>query len=224
MAIDTALDVDLAELQAISEELEIMPASTSIKWAVDRFPGQVALACSFQDCVIVDIATQHDPQIEVIFLDTGFHFQETLDYVETVRSRYNLNLTVTHPGPEAEGISCGDGGCCDVRKVAPMNRALRGKSAWLTGLKRVDAVTRAKAPILGWDVARQMVKVNPLANWTDEDVFHYIADHKLPKHPLMDRGYLSIGCAPTTRPVAPGEDPRAGRWADSSKTECGLHV
>lgn len=215
--------VDLDELAARSAELETAPATAVIAWAHDRFGGAVSLACSFQDCVVVDLAVQVEPAIEVLFLDTGFHFPETLSYVEQVRSRYDLNLRVLRPGPEADAWPCGTARCCEMRKVAPLDAALDGKGAWLTGLKRVDAPTRAGAPVVSWDEGRGLVKVNPLATWTDDDIAHYSADHGLPVHPLLSRGYLSIGCAPTTRPVAAGEDPRAGRWSGSDKTECGLH-
>jgi len=214
---------DLAELAARSAELESAPASKAIAWAFERFGRDLVLACSFQDVVIVDLAVAVDPGIEVLFLDTGFHFPETLTFVETVRSRYDLNLRVLTPGPEAEAWPCGTERCCELRKVAPLDAALAGRGAWLTGLKRVDAPTRAAAPIVSWDAARGLVKVNPLATWTDDDIAGYLADHGLPVHPLTTQGYLSIGCAPTTRPVAPGEDPRAGRWSGMAKTECGLH-
>ena len=108
--------------------------------------------------------------------------------------------------------------------MAPLREALAGKRAWLTALKRSDAPTRAKAPVVGWDEGFGLVKVNPMAAWTDDDIDSYLADHGLPAHPLIARGYLSIGCAPTTRPTAEGEDPRAGRWSGSGKTECGLHA
>ena len=218
------IDVDLQELDALAGELEHAPAGKVVAWAVERYAGRVTLACSFQDCVVVDIAVAVEPGIEVLFLDTGFHFPETLAFVEQVRERYDLNLRVLRPGPEADAWPCGTERCCELRKVAPLDNALQGRLAWLTGLKRVDAPTRADAPIVSWDAARGLVKINPLATWTDDDVANYVADHGLPVHPLVPRGYLSIGCAPTTRPVAPGEDPRAGRWAGSGKTECGLHV
>jgi phosphoadenosine phosphosulfate reductase len=211
------------EFADISARLEMQGAAASIRWAVERFGSQVSLACSFQDCVIVDLATKVEPDVEVVFLDTGFHFQETLDFVELVRTQYRLNLTVTHPDVSAEPWPCGTSECCQRRKVEPLFKALQGKSAWLTGLKRCDAPTRANTPVVAWDEARQIVKVNPLAAWSDADIAAYIADHDLPSHPLLARGYLSIGCSPTTRPVAAGDDPRSGRWSDSDKTECGLH-
>lgn len=215
--------IDLAELEALCTELERQPATAAIAWAVGRFGSGVSLACSFQDCVVVDLAVQVDPAIEVLFLDTGAHFPETLEFVETVRACYDLNLKVLTPGPEAAAAPCGSAGCCEVRKVATVNLALAGKGAWLTGLKRVDAPTRAEAPIVAWDGVRGLVKVNPMALWTDDDIAAYGTDHGLPTHPLLAQGYRSIGCAPTTRPVAPGEDPRAGRWAGTGKVECGLH-
>jgi phosphoadenosine phosphosulfate reductase len=224
MTTDADIQIDLRELAERSAEFEHAPAGKVIAWTVERFGGRVSLACSFQDCVVVDIAARVDPSIEVLFLDTGFHFPETLEFVETVRARYDLNLRVLRPGPEADAFPCGTDRCCEFRKVAPLDAALEDRLAWLTGLKRVDAATRAAAPIVSWDLSRRLVKVNPLANWTDDDVANYLRDHELPVHPLVSRGYLSIGCAPTTRPVAPGEDPRAGRWADSGKTECGLHL
>jgi phosphoadenosine phosphosulfate reductase len=218
------VEMDPRALDALSDELETQPASKVISWAVDRYSDRLALACSFQDCVLVDLAVKVHPAIEVLFLDTGFHFPETLEYVELVRARYDLNLRVLTPGPEAEAWPCGSDRCCELRKVAPLDRALEDRLAWMTGLKRVDAPTRAGAPIVSWDESRSLVKVNPLATWTDDDITQYVADHGLPAHPLASRGYLSIGCAPTTRPVALGENPRAGRWSGTGKTECGLHA
>jgi phosphoadenosine phosphosulfate reductase len=212
------------ELAQRAAEFETAPAGAVIAWAVQRFGSDLAYACSFQDAVLVDLAVAADPGIEVIFLDTEVHFPETLDYVETVRARYGLNLTVTQPVAGAEQWPCGSEHCCEFRKVRPLKEALAGKQAWLTGLKRVDAPTRAKTPIVAYDEAWGMVKINPLATWTDQDVHGYQLDHDLPTHPLLSQGYLSIGCAPTTRPVAVGEDPRAGRWSGTDKVECGLHV
>lgn len=216
---------DLAELAAVSARLEASPAGAAVAWAVERFGAGVVLAANFQDCVLIDIAASVAPGIEVVFLDTQYHFAETLWYVEQVRKRYDLNLTVMTPTVEPDDLWQRDvEGCCGIRKVEPLARALSGKGAWITGLRRVDAPTRANAPVVSWDLARNMVKVNPLATWTDADMAGYAADHALPVHPLAERGFPSIGCWPCTRPVAPGEDPRAGRWSGSSKTECGLHA
>jgi phosphoadenosine phosphosulfate reductase len=212
------------ELEALNREFETAPASKVVKWAVGEFGDALVLAASFEDIVLIDLATKVEPGIEVIFLDTEAHFPETLEFVEEIRARYTLNLTVTKPGPEAAAYPCGSAQCCQFRKVAPLRQAVQGNRAWLTSLKRVDAPTRAAAPIVSWDDAFGLVKVNPLATWTNDDVASYLADHGLPVHPLTLQGYRSIGCAPTTRPVAEGEDPRAGRWAGMDKSECGLHV
>jgi phosphoadenosine phosphosulfate reductase len=212
------------ELAEVDRDFETAPASAVIRWAVDNFGHSLALAASFEDIVLIDLATKVLPDIEVIFLDTEAHFPETLDFVEEVRSRYDLNLTVTKPGPEAAAHPCGSPQCCQFRKVEPLRQAVTGKAAWLTGLKRTDGPTRADAPVVSWDASFGLVKVNPLVTWTDADIATYLADHDLPTHPLVSRGYLSIGCAPTTRPVVEGEDARAGRWDGLDKSECGLHV
>lgn len=212
------------ELADRSTAFESAPAGAVIAWAVERFGSKLALACSFQDAVIVDLAVAADPSLEVVFLDTEAHFPETLDYVEAIRMRYDLNLTTTTPVDGAAEWPCGSAQCCELRKVRPLEVALAGKQAWLTGLKRVDAPTRSAAPIVSYDDAWGMVKINPLATWTDQDIAGYEADHGIPRHPLLSQGYLSIGCAPTTRPVAEGEDPRAGRWSGTGKVECGLHA
>ncbi len=216
------LSVD--ELTSLNADFETAPASTVIRWAVDTFGTDLVLAASFEDVVLIDLATKWAPDIEVIFLDTEAHFPETLAFVDTVRDRYGLNLTVTKPGPEAAAHPCGSEQCCQFRKVAPLRAAVRGNRAWLTSLKRDDGPTRANAPIVSWDAAFGLVKVNPLATWTNDDITSYLVDHQLPQHPLWSQGYRSIGCAPTTRPVAEGEDPRAGRWAGLDKSECGLHA
>jgi phosphoadenosine phosphosulfate reductase len=225
----------LDELAEASARFETAPASDIVAWAWERYGdglgpsgrerGGLVMAASFQDCVLIDIASKVAPRLEVIFLDTQYHFAETLWFVEEVRKRYDLNLTITEPAVEPDNLWQRDvGGCCNVRKVEPLARALAGKAAWMTSLRRADAPTRANAPIVSYDVGRDMVKLNPLATWSDLDVAGYIADHDLPVHPLTERGYPSIGCWPCTRPVANGEDPRAGRWSGQDKTECGLHA
>jgi phosphoadenosine phosphosulfate reductase len=212
------------ELALLGEQFETAPASTVIRWAVEKFGDSLVLAASFEDIVLIHLATKIAPDMEVVFLDTEAHFPETLAFVEEVRSRYGLNLTVTKPGPEASAYPCGSAQCCQFRKVEPLKRAIAGKAAWLTSLKRSDGPTRADTPIVSWDPTFGLIKVNPLATWTDDDIASYLADHDLPVHPLVAQGYRSIGCAPTTRPVAEGEDARAGRWSGLDKTECGLHV
>ena len=220
----TELQLGEAELATISETFETTPASTVIRWAFATFGDSLVVASSFEDLVIIDLATKVAPGVEVVFLDTEAHFPETLEFVESTRQRYGLNLTVTKPGPEAAAHPCGSDQCCQFRKVEPLRRVLEGKRAWITGLRRSDGPTRADAPIVSWDATFGLVKVNPIATWTADDVASYLGDHGLPVHPLVPKGYLSIGCAPTTRPVAEGEDIRAGRWAGLDKSECGLHI
>ena len=224
-AVDSAAVPDLAELAEAAANLETRSAGAAVRWAHERFGDDLVLAASFQDAVLIDVAVKVAPRIEVIFLDTQYHFAETLWYVEELRRRYDLNLRVLEPLVEPDNRWQTDvEGCCGVRKVEPLARALAGRAAWITGLRRVDAPTRANAPVVSWDLARSMVKVNPLASWTDADMAGYVADHELPGNPLSERGYPSIGCWPCTRPVMPGEDPRSGRWSGKDKTECGLHA
>ncbi len=222
----TADDVpDLDALADAARALEDAPATEIIAWAHERFGDGIVLAASFQDCVMIDLVQQVAPTLGITFVDTGYHFAETLWYVEQVRRRYDLDLVVAGAElPGDDGWLTDPDGCCAVRKVAPLNRALEGRTAWLSGLRRADGATRANTPIVSYDLRRGLVKVNPIATWTDEQVERYQVERDLPRHPLADRGYASIGCWPCTRPVAEGDDPRAGRWAGSTKTECGLHL
>ena len=228
VAVIEAGTVDEHELAAVSARLESLPirqaAEGAIAWVVENFGDAYAVASSFQDAVLIDLVIKADPAAEIIFLDTDFHFPETLAFVERLRKTWKLNLTTTHPAIGREESPCGSPGCCQLRKVEPLNAALKGKAAWVTGLKRVDTPEREAAPIIAWDPQRNMVKVNPVATWSDEDIDEYLAEHRLPRHPLTYVGYVSIGCAPTTQPIADGHHPREGRWPGSDKTECGLHV
>ena len=210
------LDDELAEL---NRSFESAPASKVLRWAVDRFSPQLSLLASMTDAVLIDVAVKVDPSIEVVFIDTGHHFPETLETVELVRRRYGLNLRMVTVGPEPASLV---DGCCSATKVLQLDRAIAGRQAWLSGLRRAEVVTRADAPIVGLD-RRGLVKVNPLATWTDDDVAGYIADHDVPVNPLVFQGYPSVGCQPCTYPVAEGADARSGRWAGSSRTECGIH-
>ena len=219
---------NLDELQEVSARLEALPppeaAGQAIRWTIDQCGDDVVVASSFQDVVLVDLVQKAKPGIEIVFLDTEFHFPETLAFVERLRKIWELNLTVTHPDVALDEFACGTQGCCQVRKVEPLQKAIAGRLGWITGLKRVDTPERAGAPIISWDPKLEMLKVNPLATWSDEDIDQYLADKGLPLHPLTYVGYVSIGCAPTTQPVAEGQNPREGRWPGSDKTECGLHI
>lgn len=214
-------DAELADLNA---EFERADAATIVRWAADTFGPHLALAASMTDAVLIDLAVQVAPAVEVVFIDTGYHFPETLDTVEVVRRRYGLNLRIMTVAPHAEELWQVDPeNCCSAVKVGQLDRALAGKAAWMSGLRRDEAPTRATAPIVARDL-RGLVKVNPMANWTADEVDAYIAAHDVPVNPLVAQGYPSIGCQPCTQKVAPGEDPRSGRWAGRGKTECGLHL
>jgi phosphoadenosine phosphosulfate reductase len=228
MAFDpVALDVpDFSdgELAELNRDFEDLPPSKIIQWAVDAFSPHLCMTASMTDAVLIDLAVKVDPAIEVVFIDTGYHFPETLETVERVRRRYGLNLRIMTVGHHAEELWKVDPeNCCSAIKVGQLDRALLGKAAWMSGLRRVEAASRDSAPIVARDL-RGLVKVNPLATWTDQDVAGYIADHDVPENPLVQQGYLSIGCQPCTQPVSPGEDPRSGRWAGRDRTECGIHV
>jgi phosphoadenosine phosphosulfate reductase len=201
-------------------DLDHAPAEAILAYAIGRFSPRIAVACSMQDAVVVDLAVRHDPGIEVFFLDTGFHFPETLETARRLQAHYDLNLVVLRPEAgsavyDADGIDA----CCAARKVAPLERYLATRSAWVSGLRRDETPARARARALEWDALRGLVKVNPLLTWTDADVERYVAAHNLPVNPLRARGYASIGCAPCTRPGTG----REGRWAGTDKRECGLH-
>jgi len=215
---------DLEELADVSARFEHQPAGAVVRWAHERYGSDLVLAASFQDCVLIDVAVTEVPDIEVVFLDTQYHFEETLDYVEAVRERYDLDLTVMKPEVAPDDLWKTDpDGCCALRKVQPLARALDGRQAWMTGLRRDEAPSRANAPIVTFDLGRGLVKINPIATWSDVDVEGYVRDRGLPVHPLAERGYPSIGCWPCTKLVADGDDPRSGRWAGTDKIECGLH-
>jgi phosphoadenosine phosphosulfate reductase len=213
-------DEVLAELNA---KFEAMSAGDIVRWAVERFHPHLCLTASMTDAVLIDVATNVEPSIEVVFIDTGYHFRETLATLEHVRYRYGLNLRImTVPAAQVPLWQADPVNCCAQFKIRQLDRALAGKLAWMSGLRRGESASRRAAPIVSRD-RRGLVKVNPLANWTDLDVEGYIVDHDVPVNPLVGKGYPSIGCWPCTRAVIPGEDVRAGRWAGQAKTECGLH-
>ena len=224
---------ELAELAArAGVELEGQPAEAIVAWAVETFGERFCVTSSFADAVLVHVVSRVAPGIEVVFLDTGLHFAETLrvrDIVQrtlpvTVRS-IRPRLTVAEQeaahGPKLWARSPDE--CCDMRKVEPLERALAGYDAWAAGLRRDESPTRANTPVVGFDANRGKVKVSPLAAWTQADVDAYISRHDVPVNVLLRQGYASVGCWPCTRRTPPGEDPRAGRWPLFDKTECGIH-
>ena len=212
------------ELAGLSASFESAPAEDIVDWAVASFGPLLSLTASMTDAVLIDLAVRVAPAIEVVFIDTGSHFPETLETVEAVRRRYGLNLRIMTVAPHDEALwEVDPENCCSAVKVGQLDRALAGKSAWMSGLRRDEAAGRATAPIVGRDL-RGLVKVNPIANWDADQVAAHIAEHDVPVNPLTLRGYPSIGCMPCTHPVADGDDPRSGRWAGQGRTECGLHL
>lgn len=202
-------------------DLEGASAQQILTWAFDQFFPDIGVACSMQDAVVVDLAVKIRPGAEVFFLETEFHFQETLDTASKMRERYGLNLVELGPieNPAVYSID-GYEACCAARKVEPLNRYLAGKRAWVSGIRRADGPERAGARAVEWDGRRGLVKINPIVDWSDEDVDRYIAEHDVIVNPLHAKGYESIGCHPCT---VPGKG-RQGRWSGTEKTECGLHI
>lgn len=224
-------------LRALAEQaghdLEGADAADVLRWAGATFGRDLVLASSMGDEVLVHLAAATVPGIDVIFLDTGYHFAETLgtrDYYAQftdVRLRTVLPLRTVAEQDAEHGPRLHERDpnlCCALRKVEPLERGLAPYAAWVTGMRREDAPTRADIPLVGWDARRGKVKLNPLAAWTQADVDAYVDAHHVVLNPLRQAGYASIGCEPCTRPVAAGEDARAGRWSGTSKTECGLHT
>ena len=206
-------------------DFETSPPAEIVSWARQEYGSGLVVTASFEDAVLVHAVAAVDPSIEVVLLDTQYLFAETHWYAQEISTRLRLNLRIEHPLVEPDNRWQYDTeSCCDVRKVQPLARALQGRTAWITGIRRADGPSRANAPIVSFDERRGVTKINPLATMSDDDFARYELEHNLLAHPLRERGYASIGCWPCTRPVAPGEDRRAGRWAGSVKTECGLHT
>ncbi len=226
-----------AELQDLAErgsvELDGASADELLRWTDQHFGGNYIVASNMQDAVLVDLAAKVRPCVDVLFLDTGYHFVETIGTRDAVEAVYNINVVNVTPENNVakqdelfgkDLFAREPNECCRMRKVEPLGKALRGYSAWVTGIRRVEAPTRANAPLISWDKAFGLVKINPLAPWTDEDMQNYIDANEVLVNPLVFEGYPSIGCAPCTAKPAEGADPRSGRWAGLSKTECGLHA
>lgn len=223
--------IDIAE--RAGRELEGAPAERIIEWAHGQFGSRLCVTSSFADAVLAHLASRVVPGIDVVFLDTGLHFPETLEVRDRVTRTIPVTVRSVRPDltvGQQDGIygprlfNKDPDACCDLRKVQPLARALDDYDAWAAGLRRDESPTRAKTPVVHYEYARSKVKVNPIANWTQSDVDAYIARHNVPVNQLFNKGYGSIGCWPCTRRVQPGEDARAGRWAMFDKTECGLHA
>lgn len=230
--------MNLLEKERLIEEASVEFESRSpqelLKWAIERFPN-ITLACSFgaEDVALADMVYKINPQVDIFYLDTDFHFKETYETRDRMKERYpGIRLVQVKPKltPEEQAEKYGDelwkkdpNACCNIRKVQPLTEILGKYDAWITGIRRDQAPTRANAKKVEYDSKFGLVKFNPLASWKWEDVWNYIRENDVVYNPLHDQNYPSIGCHYCTRPVKPGEDPRAGRWSGTDKTECGLH-
>ena len=225
------------ELQQLAErgaaELEGASANDLLRWTDKNFGGNYVVASNMQDAVLVSLAAKVRPGVDVLFLDTGYHFVETIGTRDAVEAVYDVNIvnvTAENTVARQDELFGKDlfarepNECCRMRKVEPLGKALRGYSAWVTGIRRVEAPTRANAPMISWDKAFNLVKINPIATWSDDEMQAYIDANDVLVNPLVFEGYPSIGCAPCTAKPVEGADPRSGRWAGLSKTECGLHA
>ncbi len=223
---------ELRELvQHVGAELELAPAEHIVEWAVATFGERFCVTSSMADAVLAHVASQVAPGINVVFVDTGYHFAETIGTRDAVEATLPVRMLTITPVESVADQEARLGTlhrtdpdrCCALRKVEPLERALASYDAWATGLRRAETRDRVIAPVVGWDERRGKVKVSPLARWSDAEVAEYVTRHGVLVNPLAYDGYPSIGCAPCTRRVDPGEDPRSGRWAGLAKTECGIH-
>jgi phosphoadenosine phosphosulfate reductase len=218
--------------EAASSELAEATADEALAWTTRTFGDAWIVASNMQDAVLVDLAVRVKPDVDVLFLETGYHFAETIGTRDAVAAVYPRIRIVNAAAEQSVADQEAQYGllnktepdrCCHLRKVVPLRRTLANYQAWVTGVRRVDAPTRANTPIVTWDDRNGLVKINPIAAWSDDEFHDYIARHGVLENPLVSEGYLSIGCAPCTAKPLPGADPRSGRWAGLGKTECGLH-
>lgn len=225
-----------AELKALAEQagrdLEDVPALEILRWAAETFGPRFCVTSSMEDAVVAHLASRAMPGVDVVFLDTGYHFAETIGTRDAVAAVMDVNVITLTPRQTVAEQDAEYGPrlyerdpdlCCGLRKVRPLEEGLKDYAAWATGLRREESPTRANTPVVGWDEKRQKVKISPIARWTQDDVDAYVAEHGVLTNPLLTDGYASVGCEPCTRRVAPGENARSGRWAGRAKTECGLH-
>jgi phosphoadenosine phosphosulfate reductase len=226
-----------AELAAVAKtaavELAEAPAEEILRWAAAEFGSGLAVTASMQDTVLVHLASKALPGIDVLFLETGYHFIETIGTADAVDAVYDVSLRRLLPLQTDQEQDAQYGKdlfardpdlCCALRKVAPLNKALKDYEAWATGVRRAESVTRANTPVVTFDAKRGRIKIAPLAAWSDDEVADYITRNNVLVNPLLGADYPSIGCEPCTRRVLPGQDSRAGRWAGLAKTECGINV
>jgi phosphoadenosine phosphosulfate reductase len=234
-AVDLRRRPSREELSARSQELEGQSAGAILQWAAERYAPRLTFATGFgmEGCVLIDLIARASLPIDLFTLDTGLLFPETYDLWRRLEERYKMPIRAVRPsrtvaeqaaavGPELWGSDPDQ--CCELRKMQPLRLTLERFDAWLSAIRRDQTPDRADAPVVAWDGKFGLVKINPLVRWTFDDVKAYVHDHDVPYNTLHDQGYPSIGCQPCTSPVAPGEDPRAGRWRGREKKECGLHL
>jgi len=225
-----------AELQAIADAAQDKFANSDadevLAWVAEEFGYRTAVACSMADAVLPDVVAKHLPWVDTLFLETGYHFAETIGTRDAVESSMQLTIVDVSPRRSVAEQDAEFGErlyerdpalCCAMRKVEPLHDTLQGYEVWITGVRRDESESRANTPLVSWDEKNALIKVNPLAAWTFDELLDYAADNDVIINPLVNDGYPSIGCATCTIRVAPGDDPRAGRWAGQNKTECGLH-
>lgn len=233
MSVATEVDLRATAERGAAELGPDAAAEDVLAWGAAAFAGRMIVASNMQDAVLVDLAAKALPGVEVLFLETGYHFAETIGTRDAVAATLPVDVRTVHPlwtvaEQDADLLprlhDRDPDRCCWLRKVEPLGRALAPFSAWVSGVRRDESPTRADTPMVTWDVRRAIVKVHPLACWTQDDVDAYVAEHGVLVNPLVYDGYPSIGCEPCTARVEPGADPRSGRWAGHAKTECGIHV
>jgi phosphoadenosine phosphosulfate reductase len=225
--------VNKLDLLKLNTEFENVPPKEILLWAWDSFKPSIAVTSSFQtqSLPLLHMISEYVPEMSILFLDTGFHFPETLAFRDLLVQKYKLNIKnlKTEMGHDGFKNSHGDlyrqnpDLCCFINKVEPLKKAMRDLQAWVSGIRRDQTDARRNIDVITLQ-PDGLYKICPLASWTRQDIWQYIYDHNLPEHPLLAQGYLSIGCAPCTRQVFHGEDERAGRWPGTEKTECGLHI
>ena len=224
-----------AEIARAAEALSNETPQNILSWAADTFKSRLTMATAFgaEGCCLIHMLAEIAPEVRIFNLDTGYQFEETLQLRERIRVRYGIEVELVRPELTVAEYEAEHGGplyrirpdqCCHDRKVIPLRRALVGYEAWISAIRRDQTTDRGRASVVQWDAKFDLVKVNPLLSWDKKAVWAFIVKNDVPYNPLHDRGYPSIGCWPCTRPVAEGEDERAGRWAGTVKKECGLHV